>query len=126
MGEKGESELKIIVKAKELSVYTFRITSNCNHYPKKYRFSIVDKMQNKVLSIYESLFEANRTDLKLYKKERLLLQSNVINYCDELLFYIELSTELGIISINSIEYWVKMISDIKFMTLAWRKGDKDR
>lgn len=58
------TELKVILKAKDLAEHTLRATSNCNRYPKKYRFSLVDKMQNKSLEIYEYLYEANRTDLK--------------------------------------------------------------
>ena len=43
------NELQVIIKAKELSKHTLVITSNANRYPKKYRFSLVDKMQNKNL-----------------------------------------------------------------------------
>lgn len=65
------NELRVIIKAKELAKHTLVLTSNCNRYPKKYRFSLVDKMQNKFLNIYTALFEANRTDIKDYKRERL-------------------------------------------------------
>lgn len=119
-------ELRVILKAKELAKHTLIITSNCNRYPKKYRFSLVDKMQNKALEIYEHLYEANRTDLRLYPKERSELQIKAITKCDELLFYIELSMELNIINNKSTEYWSKMVSDIKHMAIAWRTKDKER
>ncbi len=119
-------ELRVILKAKELAKHTLIITSNCNRYPKKYRFSLVDKMQNKALEIYEHLYEANRTDLRLYPKERSELQTKAITKCDELLFYIELSMELSIINNKSAEYWSKMVSDIKHMAIAWRTKDKER
>lgn len=61
-------ELQVIIKAKQLAAHTLRLTSNPNRYPKKYRFSLVDKMQNKCLNIYEALFEANRTDIRDYKR----------------------------------------------------------
>lgn len=121
-----ENELKVIFKAKDLCEHTLRITSNCNRYPKKYRFSLVDKMQNKALEIYEYLYEANRTDLRLYRRERSELQTKAITHCDELLFYIELSHKLNIININSVEYWSKMVTDIKRMAIAWRSKDKER
>ena len=92
----AETELQVILKAMELSEHTLRLTSNCNRYPKKYRFSLVDKMQNKCLCIYE------------------------------LLFYIELSMKLNIINTKSMEYWSKMVKDIKHMTIAWRKKDRGR
>ena len=119
-------ELRVILKAKELAKHTLIITSNCNRYPKKYRFSLVDKMQNRALEIYEHLYEANRTDLRLYPKERSELQTKAITKCDELLFYIELSMELNIINNKSTEYWSKMVSDIKHMAIAWRTKDKER
>lgn len=63
----AQAELQVIVKAKQLAKHTLQLTSNCNRYPKKFRFSLVDKMQNKCLNIYEALMEANRTDGNCYK-----------------------------------------------------------
>lgn len=122
----ARTDLQVILKAKDLAEHTLRITSNCNRYPKKYRFSLVDKMQIKSLEIYESLMEANRTDIRTYKRERSELQTRAITHCDELLFYIELSFKLNIINEKSMEYWSKMVSDIKHMTIAWRTKDKER
>ena len=122
----AEMELRVILRAKDLAEHTLRVTSNCNRYPKKYRFSLVDKMQNKALEIYEYLHEANRTDLKTCKVERSELQTRAITHCDELLFYIELSMKLEIISVKSMEYWSKMVSDIKHLAIAWRTKDKGR
>ena len=122
----ASNDLQVILKAKELAKHTFKLTSNCNKFPKKYRFSLVDRMQIKSLNIYENLMEANRTDLKTYARERSELQTRAITYCDELLFYIELSYELEIISMGSVEHWSKMVTDIKHMTIAWRSKDKTR
>ena len=122
----AETELRVILKSKDLAEHTLRVTSNCNRYPKKYRFSLVDKMQNKSLEIYEYLYEANRTDLTLYRRERPQLHTKAITHCDELVFYIELSMKLNIINIKSMEYWSKMVSDIKHMAIAWRSKDKER
>jgi len=122
----AENELRVILKAKELATHTLRVTSNCRRYPKKYRFSLVDKMQNKALEIYENLHEANRTDLRDYRRERSELQTRAITYCDQLMFYIEMSHELNIIDMDSMEYWSKMVSDIKHMAIAWRRRDKER
>lgn len=122
----AETEMKVILKAKELAEHTLRITSNCNRYPKKYRFSLVDKMQNKAMEIYEYLYEANRTDMKAYRRERLELQTKAITHCDEMTFYIEMSYKLNIISEKSMEYWSKMVCDIKHMTIAWRTKDRER
>lgn len=122
----SNTELKVIIKAKELAKHTLKVTSNANRYPKKWRFSLVDKMQNKALEIYAKLHEANRTDIVDYKRERLELQTKAITYCDQLLYYIELSHELQILNEKSMEYWSKMVCDVKHMAIAWRIKDRER
>lgn len=43
----ADTDLKVIIKAKDLAVHSFRLTSNCNRYPKKYRHSLVDRIQKR-------------------------------------------------------------------------------
>ena len=52
-----EKELKVIIKAKELAKHTFTLTSNVNRYPKKFRHSLVDRMQLKIIDIYTEIFK---------------------------------------------------------------------
>lgn len=118
------TELQVIVKAKDLAEHTIRVTSNCKTFPKKYRFTLVDKMQVKSLNIYENLMEANI--LRVGDEERKALQTKVITLCDELQFFIELTVRLEIIGVNRAEYWIGLILAIKSMTIAWRRRDKER
>lgn len=120
----AENDLKVIVKAKELAVHSFKLTSNCNRYPKKYRHSLVDRIQIKSLDVYETLFEANRIDNRTQKRERCETISRAITLCDELLFYIELSMNLGLLNDKSAAYWSKMVQDVKYMSIAWRTRER--
>lgn len=120
----AENDLKVIVKAKELAVHTFKLTSNVNRYPKKYRHSLVDKIQTKSLEIFETLFEANRINNKTHKQERCETITKAITFSDELLFYIELSMNLGLLNDNSAAYWSKMVQDVKYMAIAWRTRER--
>ena len=120
----ADNDLNVIVKAKELAVHSFKLTSNCNRYPKKYRHSLVDKIQIKSLEIYEKLLEANRTNNQANKVERCETITKAITYCDEMLFYIELSMNLNLLSDNSAAYWTKMVSDVKYMAIAWRTKER--
>ena len=120
----AENDLKVIVKAKELAVHSFKLTSNCNRYPKKYRHSIVDRIQIKSLDIYETLFEANRINNVTHKRERCDMITRAITICDELLFYIELSMDLELLNASSAEYWSKMVTDVKYLSLGWRKSER--
>lgn len=121
----ADGEFAIIVKAEQLAEHTIRITSNCDHYPKKYRHSLVDKMQNKSLDIYTTLYEANRINNKTNKFLRMETITKGITYCDELLFFIKLSKNLGLLGGVSVEYWVTLVTDVKRMAIAWRKKEKE-
>ena len=120
----ADNDLKVIVKAKELAVHSFKLTSNANRYPKKYRHSLVDRIQIKSLDVYETLFEANRIDNRSRKWERCETITKAITLCDELLFYIELSMNLELLNDKSAAYWSKMVQDVKYMAIAWRTKER--
>lgn len=120
----ADNDLKVIVKAKELAAHTFKLTSNCNRYPKKYRHSLVDRIQLRSLDIYERLLEANRVNNVTNKRERCETITRAITFCDELLFYIELSMMLELLNDKSAEYWSKMVQDVKYMAIAWRTKER--
>ena len=120
----ADNDFKVIVKAKELALHSFKLTSNCNRYPKKYRHSLCDKIQNKSLEIYELLFEANRINNTTDKAARCETITKAITYCDELMFYIELSMNLNLLSGDSAEYWSKLATDVKRMSIAWRTSER--
>ena len=122
----ADKELEVIKKSKALVKHTYQLTSNSRRYPKKYRYSLVSDMQRNCMNIHNRLVEANRTDIRDYQRERLELQTQAITQCDELLFAIELSCDMKIISKRSMEYWSKMVTDIKHMAIAWRTSDRKR
>ena len=121
----SDTDLKVIIKSKELAVHSFKLTSNSNRYPKKYRHSLVDKIQIKSLEIYETLLEANRINNAINKHLRCETITKAITYCDELMFYIELSMNLNLLNDNSAAYWSKMVSDVKYMAIAWRTKERN-
>lgn len=120
----AENDLKVIVKAKDLAVHSFKLTSNCNRYPKKYRHSLVDRIQIKSLDLYETLLEANRINNVSHKRERCETITKAVTICDEMLFYIELSMLLQLLTDKSAEYWSQMVRDVKYMSLAWRTRER--
>ena len=56
----AEKEFGVISQAKNLAEHTFRLTSNCNRYPKKYRFSLVDKEKIITKILKEVLHEEDK------------------------------------------------------------------
>lgn len=120
----ADNDLKVIVKAKELAIHSFKLTSNSNRYPKKYRHSLCDRIQLRSLDLYETLLEANRINNVTHKWERCETITRAVTLCDKLLFYIELSMMLELLNPKSAEYWSKMVQDVKYMSIAWRTRER--
>lgn len=120
-----DAKLDVIVKAITLMEYTMTITSNRKRFPVKH-LTLVKRIQNRTMDIYEFLIDANRLNVESSKPERLELQTKAISCCDKLSCYIELSMKLNLVGSDTVSYWQKQIDDIKYMTIAWRTKDKNR
>ena len=64
-GRNKPEELLVITKAKDLVKHSFILTSNTKRYPKKYRFTLVNRIQDKAMLVYECLVEANELNLSI-------------------------------------------------------------
>lgn len=118
MGYVGDAEKDLCIQR------AFCIMRN-RKYPAKYKV-LVERIQNECMNIYCYLMDANRLQLDNAKSERLELQTKAIGSCDKLSCYAELSMNLNLISSNIVEQWQKKISEIKYMTIGWRKKDRLR
>lgn len=100
------------------------ITSNKKRYPPKYKM-LIERIQKMSLDIYEFVIDANRTDLKNFRMERQRLQTKAITSCDKMSKLCELSIDLNLIGSDTLYSWQKKISDVKYMTIAWRSKEKN-
>lgn len=123
----NDSPLHVLPVATNLIDYTLDLTDNTKHFPKKVRFTIVNRIQDRVLSIRENLVDANEIYPILTEQDRtdrLILQRKALTDCKKLLFMIELSKKRGYIDTGTFDYWTKLTLDVKFMAAAWYKAEQ--
>lgn len=124
----SDKDFKLLVKAKDLANYTLKITDNAKRFPKKYRFTFVNRMQNLSLDIYELINTANElnTNDKIGLEQRLRLQNQAITKCKTLLFLINLCYKNEKIALNERQAiaWAKYVVNVKNMTIKWHNQDK--
>lgn len=113
---KANQEMTIFKKTKDLIEYTFCMTDNTKKFPKKTRFTFVNRMQNLTLDIYSKLLKANETRNRNKRKD---LQSDVLSDIKILLFLIELSLHKNYINDKQCVIWTKRAKDVKYLTAAW-------
>lgn len=97
-------------------------------FPKKYRFTVVNRLQNLVIDILQHIQEANELDLSDPQefKERRYEQKKALTKCKTVLFLIEISFENGLISKDQCEAWTNYVVEVKRMAASWRKKDRER
>lgn len=126
----NNNEFLLLVKTKDLIEYTLEVTDNSKRFPKKYRFTFVNRMQNIVLDIYELINTANElnTNNKDTLTERLKLQNEAITKCKTMLFLIDLCLKKESIGIDhrQAEVWSKHVCNVKNMTINWHVKDKTK
>lgn len=123
----NQSEFAIITKAKDLVKHTFLMT-NERRFPKKYRFTIVNRLHDLTIDIFQHIQEANELDISDPQeyRERQYEQKKALTKCKTVLFLIELSLDNGLISNEQCAAWTKVVLDVKYMTAKWRKQDRER
>lgn len=120
-----QSELTVIVKAKELASYVLTITEKS---PKRFRFTLVSRLQNYSLDIIEELYLANEVFLKDEKsaETRLRHQRKAQTSCRLLSYVAQLSMEQKCILSRQYEQISKKIYEVQNMLGAWMKSDAKR
>lgn len=116
----------VITKAKDLVKYVLVISENA---PKKYRFTLVSKMQNNALDVLESLILANEILLGFGEEDnikRRYFQQTAIAKLKVLDALAMVSLEQKCILPKQYENLSRIISDCLKLTGAWINSDKKR
>lgn len=123
----AKSELSVITKAKDLCSYIMTVTDKS---PKRFRFTLVSRLQNYALDIIEQLIMANEvfvaTGDRVAAGERLAHQRKAMTSLKLLGYMSELAMEQQCILPKQYEQITKQIYDAQNMLGAWMKSDQRR
>ena len=127
-GQQKLPEMQVLTKAKELELHSIRKSDSSKCFPKKYRFTLVSRIQDEALNITDALLEVNDLLLsdEIERPMRFRAHGTALRACRKLLRLIELSHELGRIDDDAFAYWSTMASDVRNMAAAWYKSDMRR
>lgn len=129
MTGKTQSELTVVMKAKDLCTYVMTITQKS---PKQFRFTFVSRMQNLSLNIIENIYRANDTfvttgsDRKAQYEKRLDYQHNAITELKLLSYFASVAVEQNCILPRQFEQIAKQTTDCQNLLGAWINSDKRR
>ena len=127
----SKSELAVITKSKDLCNYILTITDKS---PKKFRFTLVSRLQNYVLSIIEGLIKAN--EIYVYSADKSIdmnavavrtsLQRDALTELKLLSYMAQVAMEQQCILPKQYEQITRKIYDCQNLLGAWMKSDAKR
>ncbi len=125
--ERKQSELTVITKTKDLCSYVLTVTQKS---PKHFRYTIVSKLQNLVLSAIENLYRANEIFVEkgnpATQKERLDLQRSAMTDLKLLTYMALLSMEQNCILPKQYEQIARQTTECQNLLGAWMNSDRKR
>lgn len=131
--KRGETKFDLILKARDLCVYTIRITSNENVFIKDFQKPITDDIVRCSKDIFINLFEANNIDIRPTSidldenvKLRRTLINNSIRECYNLLALMQIAKPLFHLSSKRIKYWAGLTIEVRDKARKLRDSDRNR
>jgi len=126
--KRGESDLAIINKSRELVVYTARICSNEKNFPKRYRWCITSKIVSDAFDIYGNIRKANTIFVKIRPDYdiRRQCQNKARGALDSLLGNMDIAYSMFGINDKRIEYWTGLVIKVQSLLRNWMKSDYER
>ncbi|MCL2010973.1 MAG: four helix bundle protein [Synergistaceae bacterium] len=123
-----QSELTVVTKAKDLCRYVMTVTEKS---PKRFRFTLVSRMQNLALDVIEQAYRANDIYVAGAGREaaaakRLDLQHSALTAVKLLGYIALLANEQGCILPRQYENIAKLVSDCQHLLGAWIASDRRR
>lgn len=126
--DRTPGDYDLVEAAKELARHTLKITSNEKNFPKRYRFTIVNKIQDMSINILDCLIMAKEIypNSKLEFEQRELYQKQARAACRSMMSLMEVAADTFGIRAGTFEYWTGMARDVRNHTTAWIVSDRER
>lgn len=95
-------------------------------FPKSAVHTYIKEIRQTAVSVMKNIHAANECAFQTEYGRRIQLIHAALDDCNLLLKLVEISHELGYVSVKRMAHWTKLITDVKYMTLAWKKKDTER
>lgn len=122
-------ELIVFAVAKDLCKYVFEITDKS---PKKFRFSLVSRMQNLAMEVVEKLFRANEIMVGIGPMatsrawRRTQLQRDALSAAKLLGFMGLIAQEQKAVTEHQYEVMSRYVANAEYLIKAWLRKDMER
>ncbi len=127
-GKRTTGKLQVLVKARDVAIYTLRIVRNEKIFTPDYQRSMTDDIVACAKGMYLDASEAN--DIRVCDKKTNLqrsdLQEKAIHESERLLHLIELAKLVYHLSSRRVKFWGSLVIESENLLRSWHDSDKKR
>ncbi len=95
-------------------------------FPKSTVHTYIKLIREAAVQVVVNVQTANDCRFETEYDKRLMYIDEILKNCNLLLQLIEISLELEYINLKRCQFWTKAVTDVKYMTLSWKKKDTAR
>lgn len=126
--KRQEGKLSVLVKAREMCVYTITICKNEKNFPKRDRWILTQPIVSEVLAIMSCIRRANAVNVEtkedyIYRRQQ---QIEAYSRCEAMLTLMEIAYKVLSIDSERIEYWTGLVVETESLLQRWKRSDKER
>ena len=123
--KRGESSAEFVDNARKLEIFTIQ---KCSKFPKRYRFSLSEKIINIATDVYTNVATGNSIHISNFNEYELRRNSfsAARHSLQAMVGLIELSDEVFGIKANVMEEWMRMIDKELRLLQGVIRSDKKR
>ena len=126
--KRQEGKLSVLVKAREMCVYTVTICKNEKNFPKRDRWILTQPIVSEALAIMSCIRRANAVNVEtkedyIYRRQQ---QIEAYSRCEAMLTLMEVAYKVLSIDSERIEYWTGLVIETENLLQRWKRSDKER
>lgn len=126
------SRLEVLLRTRDLAVYTCHIASNPKNFDPKYWDALGDDLVRTAKDIHADAWMANEVRVgtddgwQERRARRLCLQARAIEGCGRMIALIDLAQGLYHLDTRRVRHWARLVVDARRLLRAWRESDARR
>ena len=126
--KRQEGKLSVLVKAREMCVYTITVCKNEKNFPKRNRWILTQPIVSEALEIMSCIRRANAVNVEtkedyIYRRQQ---QIEAYSRCEAMLTLIEIAYKVLSIDSERVEYWTGLVIETENLLQRWKRSDKER
>lgn len=126
--KRQEGKLSVLVKAREMCVYTITVCKNEKNFPKRNRWILTQPIVSEALEIMSCIRRANAVNVEtkedyIYRRQQ---QIEAYSRCEAMLTLIEIAYKVLSIDSERIEHWTGLVVETESLLQRWKRSDKER